>query len=61
VPIDPKRILAIISEIEQTPSDALKEMDRELLISMRGILLKHRREVDEALLRLAFIDDQQLN
>ena len=61
MPIDPARVLSIIRELEQTSPDALKEMDRELLLSIKQTLKDHRREVDEALLRLAFVDEQQLN
>ncbi len=61
MPVDPTRILSIIREIEQTPHDALKEMDRELLLSIRRTLEEHRREVDKVLLRLSFVDEQQLN
>jgi hypothetical protein len=59
VPVDPTRILAIIREIEQTPQDALKEMDRELLLSIKQTLAAHRREVDKVLLRLNFVNDEQ--
>ncbi len=61
MPIDPTRIFAIIREIEQTPHDELREMDRELLLSIRQTLQEHKREVDKVLLRLAFVDGQQLN
>ncbi len=61
MPIDPARILSIIREIEQTSPEALKEMDRELLLSIKRTLQEHRREVDKALLRLSFADEQQLN
>ncbi len=61
MPIDPTRIFAIIREIERTPHDELKEMDRELLLSIRQTLQEHKREVDKVLLRLAFVDEKQLN
>ncbi|MFA5955062.1 hypothetical protein [Hyphomicrobium sp.] len=61
MPIDQTRIFAIIREIEQTPHDELKDMDRELLLSIRQTLQEHKREVDKVLLRLAFVDEQQLN
>lgn len=61
MPVDPTHILSIIRELEQTPHDALKEMDRELLLSIRQTLQEHKREVDKVLLRLAFVDEQQLN
>jgi len=61
MPIDPTRILSILSELEQTSLEALKEMDRELLISIKQTLRQHRREVDKVLLRMSFVDEQQLN
>lgn len=61
MPVDPTRILSVIRELEQTSPDALKEMDRELLLSIKKTLQDHKREVDKMLLRLAFIDGQQLN
>lgn len=61
MPIDPTRILSILTELEQTSPDALKEMDRELLLSIKKTLQEHRREIDKMLLRLSFVDQQQLN
>ncbi len=61
MPIDPTRILSILSELEQTSPDALKEMDRELLISIKSVIQEHKRKVDKVLLRLSFVDGQQLN
>lgn len=61
MPIDASRILAILRELDQTSPDALKEMDRELLLSIKQTLQQHRREVDKMFLRLAFLDEQQLN
>jgi hypothetical protein len=61
LPIDPTRILTIILELRQTPHDELRAIDRGLLLSIKQTLQEHRREVDKALLRLAFVDDQQLN
>lgn len=61
MPIDPTRILSILRELEQTSPDALKEMDRALLLSIKQTLREHRREVDKVLLRLSFVDEQQLN
>lgn len=61
MPIDPTRILSIIRELDQTSPDDLKEMDRELLLSIRQTLQEHRRQVDKVLLRLAFVDEQKLN
>ncbi len=34
---------------------------RGLLLSIRRTLEEHRREVDKVFLRLAFVDEQQLN
>lgn len=61
MPSDPTRVLAIIYELDQSSPDALKEMDRELLFSIRKTLQEHKREVDKLLLRLAFVDEQRLN
>ena len=61
MPIDPTRILSILSELEQTSPDALKEMDRELLLSIKQTLQDHKRKVDRSLLRLSFVDEQRLN
>lgn len=61
MPIDPTRILSLLAELEQTSPDALKEMDRELLLSIKQTLQEHRRKVDKVLLRLSFVDEQQLN
>lgn len=61
VPTDPTRILSIIRELEQTSPDTLKDMDRELLLSIKRTLEKHKRDVDKVLLRLALLDEQQLN
>jgi BMFP domain-containing protein YqiC len=61
MPIDPARIISIIRELEETSPGALKEMDRELLLSIKRTLQEHKREVDKMLLRLAFADEQQLN
>lgn len=59
MPVDPTRILSIIRELEQTSPDALKEMDRELLLSLKHTLNAHKRQVDQLLLRLAFVVDEQ--
>ncbi|WP_414464469.1 hypothetical protein [Hyphomicrobium sp. DY-1] len=61
MPVDPTRILSVIRELEQTSPNALKETDRELLLSIKKTLQDHKREVDKMLLRLEFIDGQQLN
>lgn len=61
MPSDPTRVLAIIDELEQSSPDALKETDRELLFSIRKMLLDHRRAIDKVLLRLSFVDEEKLN
>lgn len=61
MPVDPSRLLSFIREIDQTPHDALKEFDRELLIAIRRELVAHKREVDKVVLRLSFVDEQQLS
>jgi len=43
------------------PHDALKTFDREMLMRIRQELIAHKREVDKAVLRLSFVDEQQLN
>ena len=47
MPIDPSRVLSIIREFEEASPDALKEMDRKLLPSIRQTLQEHRRELDK--------------
>lgn len=42
MPIDPTRLFSILTELEQTSADALKEMDRELLLSIKPTLQEHR-------------------
>ncbi|MBS0626512.1 MAG: hypothetical protein JSS32_10730 [Verrucomicrobia bacterium] len=61
MPIDSTRILSILTELEQTSPDALKEMDRELLLSIKQTLQEHRHKIDKVLLRLSFVDEQRLN
>ncbi len=61
MPIDPARILAIVHELELTSADDLKEMDRELLLSIRRTVEELKRDVDKILLRLSFLDEQKLN
>jgi hypothetical protein len=61
MPVDPTRLLSFIREIDQTPHDALKTFDREMLMRIRQELMAHKREVDKAVLRLSFVDEQQLN
>ena len=56
MPTDPTRILSIIRELAQASPEALKEMDRELLISIKCTLQMHKRDIDKMLLRLAFLD-----
>ena len=59
MPNDLARLLAIMRQIENTPADVLKEMDVELLLSVRNILQQHRRDVDEVINRLAFLEQRQ--
>ena len=61
MPVDPTRVLSIVRELEQTSPQALKKMDRELLHSIKRTLQKHKWDIDRAFLRLAFVDDQQLD
>ena len=61
MPVDPSRLLSFIREIDQTPHDALKTFDRKMLMRIRQELVAHKREVDKAVLRLSFVDEQQLN
>ncbi len=61
MPVDPTRLISFIREIDQTPHDALKDFDRELLMAIRLELMAHKREVDNAVLRLSFVDEQQVN
>ena len=59
--IDPTRILSILQELEQSPHDELKNMDRELLLSIKQMLQDHKQLVDKMLLHLSFLDEQRLN
>ena len=62
MPVDPSRLLSFIREIDQTPHDALKTFERKILMRIfRQELVAHKREVDKAVLRLSFVDEQQLN
>jgi hypothetical protein len=61
MPADPIRLLKFCQEIEVTPHDRLREMDRETLLGVRASLLELKRQVDRTLLRLSFVDEQQLN
>ena len=58
MPVDPMRLLAIIKE---TPHDGLRTLDRETLLATQKVLRALKQEVDRTLLRLAFVDEQQLN
>jgi hypothetical protein len=58
MPVDPLRLLAIIDE---TPHEGLRALDRETLLATRKVLGALKQEVDRTLLRLAFVDEQQLN
>ena len=61
MPADPIRLLKFCQKIEETPHDKLREMDRETLLGVRASLLELERQVDRTLLRLSFVDEQQLN
>jgi hypothetical protein len=61
MPPDPLRVLSMCEEIEAMPHDKLREIDRETLLRMRSELRALKRRVDRAVLRLAFVDEQQLN
>ena len=60
-PVEPSGIIKILRELEAASPDALRQLDHELLLSIKMTLLKHKREIDNTLLRLAFTDEQQLN
>jgi hypothetical protein len=61
MPADATRILAILGEMEAATSEGLRQMDRDLIQSIRDVLRAHRIEVDKVLLKLAFVMDQQIN
>lgn len=61
MPTDPIRLLKFCQEIEETPHDRLRDMDREILLGVRASLLELKRQVDRTLLRLSFVDEQRLN
>jgi hypothetical protein len=61
MPVDPTRLLSFIRGMDQTPHEALEALDREMLMRVREDLMAHKREVDEAVLRLSFVDKQGLN
>jgi hypothetical protein len=61
MPADATRILAILGEMEGATSEGLRQMDRDLIQSIRDVLRAHRIEVDKVLLKLAFVMDQQIN
>lgn len=48
VPTDPIRLLKFCQEIEETPHDRLREMDRETLLGVRASLLELKRQVDRS-------------
>ena len=58
MPVDPLRLLAIIGE---TPHEGLRTLDRETLLATQKVLRALKQEVDRALLRLAFVEEKQLN
>jgi hypothetical protein len=53
--------LQLCQEIDTTPHDRLREIDRETLQGIRASLLELKRQVDRTLLRLSFVEEQQLN
>jgi hypothetical protein len=61
MPADPVRLLQLCQEIDTTPHDRLREIDRETLQGIRASLLELKRQVDRTLLRLSFVEEQQLN
>jgi hypothetical protein len=61
MPTNPLTLLNVCQAIRQTPQDALLAMDRETLLATRRALLALKAEIDNTLLRLSFVDEQQLN
>lgn len=61
MPADPTRLLKFCQEIEVTPHNMLREMDREMLLGVRASLQDLKRQVDRTLLRLSFVEEQRLN
>lgn len=61
MPTDPIRLLKFCQEIQETPHDKLRELDRETLLGIKASLQDLKRQVDRTLLRLSFVDEQQLN
>lgn len=61
MPIHPIRLLELCDEIEATPHNRLKELDREKLQCIRASLRTLKQRVDKTLLRLAFVADRQTN
>ncbi len=61
MPTNPLTLLNVCQAIRQTPQDALLSMDRETLLATRRALLALKAEIDNTLLRLSFVDEQQLN
>lgn len=61
MPQSPGRLLTLCEEIEGTPHERLLEMDRETLLGIQKSLRELKQKVDRTLLRLAFVDERQLN
>ena len=61
MPTDPLRLLKFCQEIEETPHDRLREMDRETLLGIKASLQDVKRQLERTLLRLSFVDEQLLN
>jgi hypothetical protein len=61
MPTNPLTLLNVCQAIRQAPQDVLLSMDRETLLATRRALLALKSEIDNTLLRLSFVDEQQLN
>lgn len=61
MPNSPVKLLARCREIDETPYEDLVKLDRERLIVLRRDPKALKKEVDRALLRTAFVDEQQLS
>lgn len=59
--VDAVRLLTLCREIESTPHDMLRELNREDLLILSRELKALRQEIDKVLFRIAFVDEQQLN
>lgn len=50
------RIIALCRKIQETPDEALRELDRVSLIVVREELFRLQREIETIISRLKFID-----